>query len=189
MIDIGFLLDSSGSLKNNYQDEKDFIKYIVSKLPVAKGDARAAVITFSHYVHHDIKFNSFIKDTKGFNKALDAIPLMNTVTRIDKALKFAHNEMFLEENGHRAGVPKVLILLTDGSQTKRPDSEDPAAIAAKLRQTGVHLLVVGMGRRVIPSELLRIADVESNVFFQPSFDKLTSNEFVGKVLDKTCKKR
>ena len=35
------------------------------------------------------------------------------------------DEMYQEENGARKDVPRILILLTDGSQTQAPDAEDP----------------------------------------------------------------
>ena len=37
------------------------------------------------------------------------IPLLGSSTRIDKALRLAHDELFAPENGGRANVPKVLI--------------------------------------------------------------------------------
>ena len=52
-----------------------------------------------------------------FSKAVDAIPLMGSTTRIDKALKMALTELFLEKNGGRDIAPNLLVLLTDGSQT------------------------------------------------------------------------
>ena len=41
---------------------------------------------------------------------------MGSTTRIDRALKLAHQVMFTKENGGRGAVPKILILLTDGAQ-------------------------------------------------------------------------
>ena len=56
-------------------------------------------------------------DTVSFRKAVDAIPLMGMTTRIDRAMRLAQKELFATKNGAREGVTKMLILLTDGSQT------------------------------------------------------------------------
>ena len=53
-----------------------------------------------------------------FDEAVDKIPLMGSTTRIDRALRMTQNEMFTTANGGRAGVPNILILLTDGTQTQ-----------------------------------------------------------------------
>ena len=50
---------------------------------------------------------------------------MGSTTRIDSALRMVQDEMYEEVNGARKDVPKILILLTDGSQTQAPDAEDP----------------------------------------------------------------
>ena len=39
---------------------------------------------------------------------------------------------------------KILILLTDGSQTPDADAEDPCKIADEIRDSGISILVVGM---------------------------------------------
>ena len=56
-------------------------------------------------------------ETDSFRKAVDAIPLMGMTTRIDRALRLSQKELFAPENGGREDVNKMLILLTDGSQT------------------------------------------------------------------------
>ena len=45
-------------------------------------------------------------------------------------------EQFTEANGMRPNLPKILFLITDGSQTDEPGYEEPAPLAAKLRGLG-----------------------------------------------------
>ena len=78
--------------------------------------SRAAVITFSYRAKHSIKMKDHT-DITSFNAAVDAIPLMGMTTRIDRALRLTQRELFALENGARPNHPKILILLTDGSQT------------------------------------------------------------------------
>ena len=64
---------------------------------------------------------------------MDDIPLMGSTTRIDTALRMVQDEMYEEENGARKDVPRILILLTDGSQTQAPDAEDPGKLPYSLK--------------------------------------------------------
>ena len=109
---------------------------------------------------------------------MDAIPLMGLQTRIDKALRLSQKRMFAAGNGGRKDVPKVLILLTDGSQTKSRRAEDPSLIAEELRRSGITLLVVGIGSATKEAELNRIAGSPDKVFSAESFDKLMEEEFI-----------
>ena len=80
-----------------------------------------------------------------FHQAVDKIPLMGYTTRIDRALRQAQKEFFTAANGGRKNVPKIIILLTDGTQSQDDDAEDPAKIAAELRGSGISTIVVGIG--------------------------------------------
>ena len=53
--------------------------------------------------------------------------------------------MFALKNGAVPKTSKILVLLTDGSQTKDEDAEDPSIVADELRSHGIALVVVGIG--------------------------------------------
>ena len=107
-------------------------------------------------------------------------------TRIDKALRLAQNEMFTEKNGARLGIPKLIILLTDGSQTWTDGSEDPIVVSEELRKSGVNVVVVGIGSRVNSKELKAMAGRDDRVFSADSFEQLVTDEFVEKISSSTC---
>ena len=69
------------------------------------------------YYLHSIQLKDH-DNVDSFNKAVDAIPLMGSTTRIDRALRLTQKDMFKIEAGARPTAPKILILLTDGSQTQ-----------------------------------------------------------------------
>ena len=56
VVDVGFILDSSGSLKDDYQNEKDFLKNLAGTFGISKDGSRASVITFSYYSDLSILF-------------------------------------------------------------------------------------------------------------------------------------
>ena len=161
------------------------MKALAGSFGVSSDGSRAGVVTFSYNAEHSIKLNDHT-DMTSFNDAVDGIPLMGSTTRIDKALRLAQDQLFTVENGGRPSKPKVLILLTDGSQTKDVDAEDPSIIANELRSNGIKVLVIGIGGGVDPEELQRLADNPSNVFSAASFEELISSEFVDSVTKRSC---
>ena len=51
-LDIGFVLDSSGSLRRDYHKEKKFVNLLAEQLGVGTGGTRAGVVTYSYFVDH-----------------------------------------------------------------------------------------------------------------------------------------
>ena len=187
VIDVGFILDSSGSLRNNYEQEKEFLKSLAKTFGVSSNGSRAGVVTFSYFSKHSIKLSDH-GDIATFNQAVDNIPLMGSTTRIDKALRLAQKELFSLGNGGRVGVPKLLILLTDGTQTQDAGAEDPGDIAEELRADGINILVVGIGRGINETELTHIAGEEKSVYSAASFESLAENDFLESVRTRSCDK-
>lgn len=146
---------------------------------------RASVITFSSWANLSIKFYDH-DSTASFNAAVDAIPYMGFKTRIDAALQLAKSDMFIPESGARGGIPKILVLLTDGTQTLASDAVDPAIPAKQLRGAGVNLVVVGIGRDVDINEIKKIAGDKGKFHTAESFDKLISYEFINSVSLSAC---
>ena len=182
---MGFLLDSSGSISGNYDNEKSFLKSIAGIFDISTQISRVGVITYSGVAEHTIKLKDH-PNIVSFYDAVDAIPLMNSVTRIDLALRLAQNEMFTTANGGRSSVPDILILMTDGTQTQTANSEDPATIADELRKTGVTIIVLGMGSGINLAELTKIARGPEMVFTAATFTELNSATFKTSVKDLTC---
>ena len=182
-VDVGFLLDSSGSIKYHYKDEKKFLKKVVRSFDISADGSHAGVVTFSLAAELSIKLNEFT-DFKHFKKAVDAIPLMGRTTRIDRALRLAQRGLFVEENGARNSTRKILFLLTDGTQTEMVGAEDPAIVARELEASGITVIVVGMGSGVNKAELLKMGG--DHTYTADTFEQLISNEFVGLLKKKTC---
>lgn len=193
VVDVGFIVDSSGSLRREYGKEKEFVKYLADSFGISPGGSRGGVITFSWHAELSVKFSDY-SNSGDFNKAVDALPMFGHTTRIDKALRMARDELFSSKNGARAKVPKLLVILTDGAQTADADAVDPGDIAKEIRQTGVRVIVIGIGKKVDSKELLHMAGGQkSNLYAASNFDELKSSAFVASVsktgceLSKNCK--
>ena len=161
------------------------MKALAGAFGVSKDDSRAGVITFSYYSEHSIKLKDHT-DVISFNEAVDAIPLMGSTTRIDRALRLTQSELFKEENGARKDTPKILILLTDGSQTQDADAENPAVISEELRQAGIAVIVVGIGAGTNQTELNNMAGGPDNAFSAASFDELIGGDFIQQLNERAC---
>ena len=183
--DVGFIVDSSGSLASQYSKEKDFVKLVADSLSISDKGSRAAVVLFSFYAQLSIKFTDHMK-TEDFKRAVDALPLMRSTTRIDRALTTAYNEMFNEKNGMRVTVPKVLVLLTDGEQTKGGDAIAPAQVVRKFHDAGIKVIVIGIGKGVNPAELGALVKSKDNLYLAKDFDQLKSVQFVDDIIGSTC---
>jgi hypothetical protein len=122
-----------------------------------------------------------------FNEAVDNIPYMGSITRLDKALELAQSDLFSVANGDRPGVPNVLIALVDGTQTDDPGARDPVLLAQSLRNDGITPFFVGIGPEMPRSYLLELAgNNESFIFTAPTFDDLNEESFVNAVIERTC---
>ena len=148
--------------------------------------SRIGVVTFSYDAEHSIKLSDHA-DIKNFKAAVDKLPLMGYTTRIDKALSMVRDESFLPSNGGRANVPKILFVLTDGTQTKDKDAQNPSGIAAQIREKyGAVIFAIGIGQRINRAELAGIADGKSRVYLAKNFAELKSTEFVTNIARTYC---
>lgn len=187
MADFGFVVDSSGSLKNEYNIEKEFVQAIVDtfKLSTASSSARAALVLFSRTAHLEIKFSDYA-NTAAFKAAVAKLPLLGSTTRIDKALQVAYKEMFNVSNGARKGIQKVLILMTDGKQTVEIDSVDLALAIKPIHEAGIKVIVIGIGPGVDPVELASIAEDPKDIYYAKDFNQLRSSNFITNITEASC---
>ncbi len=186
MADIGFVVDSSASVRYHYDKEKAFVKILSDTFSISAEGSRAGVVVFSTTAELSVKLSDH-KSGSDFKNAVDGLELMNHTTRIDRALTVAKEQLFSRANGSRARVAKILIVLTDGAQTKGGDAVDPSTIAKTLRESGITVVAVGIGNKVKISELKGIAGDESRLFLAKNFDQLVSAEFLKKAANITCK--
>ncbi|XP_012555856.2 uncharacterized protein LOC101239439 isoform X1 [Hydra vulgaris] len=184
VVDVGFILDSSGSLKNDYSNEKHFLKQLAATFSISKTGSHAAVVTFSDKATLDIKLSDCY-DEISFNKAVDRIPHMNSNTRIDLALRYAL-KVFEESNGARRNVPKLLFLITDGKHTSNYEAENPVSVANELRNKGIDIVAIGVGKDVSFKELVSIAGSNRYVFLAEDFRDLTKASFSKRVRKESC---
>ena len=181
VVDIGFILESTDSVKAEHRKAKEFLKFFAASFGISSKGTRAGVVTFSYFGELSIKLSDH-SDISSFNLAVDNIKLMGSTARIDKALCLAQRKLFSLANGGRLGVPKLLILLTYSSPVQNARVGE---IADELRADGINILVVGIGRYMNATELLQIADSQQNVYIT---NNLYASNFVSSTKKDTCER-
>ncbi|XP_069837861.1 von Willebrand factor A domain-containing protein 2 [Dendropsophus ebraccatus] len=86
------------------------------------------------------------------------------------ALLHVYNEVMTVQKGARPGVKKAVVLVTDGR-----GSEDAAVPAQKLRDDGISIFTVGIGK-IHRSLLLRMTGSERFLTHVPSYNALSQYE-------------
>ena len=94
----------------------------------------------------------------------------------------------------RENVPKVIFLITDGSQNPTKDGNgnpyDPVAASQPLIDRGIQIFTIGVGNRsdnIDYNELLKIARNKDQVKIANTAADLASEEFVKDLAAITCK--
>lgn len=193
--DIMFVMDSSSSVTNKWDEEKTFVKHLIRGLPVAANKNKVAVIKYASTVQHSIKFNEADTQAEVFT-AIDILPYIDESanpspnTRMDSGLHTAQLEGFTAPNGARtaeADVHKVVILFAEGESTQiQSVSGDPVEIAGQLRAMGVKVFAVGVGTNIQAATLQSISGGAHNYIRAVDWTELENEEFIGKTLDLIC---
>ena len=142
-MDIGFLLDSTASMRNcNFKKEKKFVKDIVSYFHISQEFTRVSTIQYGARNVLTRKFNE-TKSLKDFQSQIDNLQLKGGSARLGEAMYLAASSMFTVEFGMRPYVPKILIVLSDGSETVF--TQFAQAISSLLDKNKVRVIAVGVG--------------------------------------------
>ncbi|VDL84595.1 unnamed protein product [Nippostrongylus brasiliensis] len=164
-VDLVLVIDASESLYQLFKEQIQFATdRIINNIHIHPDAVRMALITYSGQTFTHFKFNS-----RGFSNNSAVIAHLNTLRSI-KGTTNTHMALTAADtllkstnpnDGMREGVPKMIIVLTDGHSATTPKD-----IAAKLRQEGVTMLAVSVTPRpyVDEAELLHIAGHQSRVF-------------------------
>ncbi|CAG5134012.1 unnamed protein product, partial [Candidula unifasciata] len=167
--DILFVLDSSGSvLRENFQKQLQFAATFVNRFIV--GQARFSVIRFDSSASILFGFNRYT-DSTSLKNAILSISYPGGATDTAAALQLARQAAFATSNGARPGVPKIVIVCTDGQSN---DPNATAIEAANLKNSNVLVLSIGIGVSVNKEELETIATFPADVFVVIDYNQLLS---------------
>ena len=134
------------------------------------------VVLFSSSSSLAIKLSDYY-DINSFKQAVESLPQEGSITRIGLGLKTAYDRLFTKEYGARQDVPQMLILLTDGRQTRKYNYIEPSIPAKSLLNSGVFIKAIGIGPHADRQELHTITGSKKDVFMTRYFTSLFEDEF------------
>ena len=169
-MDIGFLLDGSGSVGNQgFRRVLNFVNRIVSAFNISSKTAQVGVAEFSNKPVIPINLDDF-SNSKQLQDEISKIVDSGGRTRTDSALRIMSQDFYTYDKGSRAGVPKILVVVTDGEST----GTEPLSEAVKgLREKGVMIYSVGIGDRINTKELKDISRTEKDILTSKYFDSIS----------------
>ena len=144
---------------------------MAAKFNLSPGGSRAAVVVYSTRASTEIRFTDHTT-SESFARALQRLRHQRGFTRIDLALQRAFFDLFGRRGTARFLVPKLAFVLTDGEQTPDPRAIPLDRASGWLKNAGVRLIAIGIGRNVNKQELTTIASSEEDVIITDSFDGL-----------------
>ena len=167
---------------NWYVQVLGFAKSIASAFPIDKNLTQIGLEKFSDIIEIVFQLNTY-GDRESVLRAIDNADIMGGDTNIAAALRTARQEMFTPSNGARPGVPKILILLTDG--TANIEENQTLAEAQLAKAAGIKIYTVGVTHEVDEDQLKVIASTPDYFFFASNFTQL--NSILQYLVENSCK--
>ncbi|XP_033729913.1 collagen alpha-5(VI) chain-like [Pecten maximus] len=169
--DVIFIIDSSYSAEQHFNDSKAIVIAIVNKLAIGTDDFHVGVLKYSFNTSVEFSFNNFT-DKGQVLSAIDKITRIAGPSYLDTALDKA-KEMFSSSStfGARTHVNQYIIIVSDGLSTLRTEAIRDAQI---LRSQGIRIFAIGNGEQVDQTELLQLATASQYVFPAGKEDDVTN---------------
>ncbi|ELU16324.1 hypothetical protein CAPTEDRAFT_192434 [Capitella teleta] len=203
-LDIGFLVDSSGSIKDKGQGNWnliiDFVDSIISTFNIGPAQTRVGLVTFSNNANVRLYLNSIYDKTNLTQILRTPTFYSGGKTNMAEGLNVVNTELFTALHGDRSSIDNVLIMLTDGvsshmdpniSPEERALFMDPLPYATAIKDRGdTKVFVVGVTDDVDANELRLISSTPQiegrNWWRAPEFSLL--DQFFDTLLSETCVK-
>ena len=159
------LIDGSDSiLDSNWREMKNFVRQLVTNFDIGEDAIHVGFAVYSSDVGNKIGLRPF--KPKNILQTLSGIlqqPKASTNTAV--GISYVRNE-FVQHG--RPGVPKIMIVITDGSSD---DPKETARQANLAKLEGVRVVAVGVGQS-FKDELRKIASRPEKVYTATSFQTL-----------------
>ncbi|XP_068791027.1 collagen alpha-1(XXVIII) chain isoform X1 [Struthio camelus] len=163
LIDIVFILDSSESAKNQlFGLQKEFVQNLTDNIfqmklvKSQKYNVKLAGMQFSSIVSIDHPFTAW-KNVPNFKEKIRALVFIGQGTYSYYAISNA-TQLFKTESRRRS--VKVAFLMTDG--VDHPNSPNIQGIATAARSLGIHFFTIGLSKKNVQEEKLRLISGDSS---------------------------
>lgn len=154
MVDGSKDIDDQGS--GNFRKCLEFTKEILRSFPVSKQGVHTGIITYGRKALVDINLDTSLDQT-GIESAIDAIPYSGDESYTGNALDTAMGKLF--PHSGREKVAHILVVVK-GSISQ----DEVQSSAQELRDSGVRIFCIGVGKRFDQSQLDLIASSPSGTY-------------------------
>jgi len=144
-----------------------FASNIVRGLSISPDLVQIGVLTFSNSARARFYLNRY-RNSADVIAAIKRLTIgLGSNTNLADTLRMARTQLFSSQNGARTGVPKILILITDGTADIEERRTIPEADATKA--AGIQIFTVGIGIEIKEEQLRAIATLRSYFYFATNF--------------------
>uniref|UniRef100_A0AAY4DX04 Collagen, type XIV, alpha 1b n=1 Tax=Denticeps clupeoides TaxID=299321 RepID=A0AAY4DX04_9TELE len=165
--DLVFLVDGSWSIgDDNFHKIIRFLHSTAGALDrIGTDGTQVAIAQFSDDARTEFKLNSY-NNKENLLEAIQRISYKGGNTKTGKAIQHVKDAIFTKEGGVRKGVPKVLVVLTDGRS-----QDDVNKVAKEMQVEGYIIFAIGFADADY-GELVSMASKPSDrhVFFVDDLD-------------------
>uniref|UniRef100_W5LGS1 Collagen type XIV alpha 1 chain n=1 Tax=Astyanax mexicanus TaxID=7994 RepID=W5LGS1_ASTMX len=186
--DLVFLVDGSWSIgDDNFKKIIHFLYSTTGALDLINPEGtQVGIVQFSDDARTEFKLNSY-SDKESLLDAVQRITYKGGNTKTGQAIKHVKENIFTQEAGSRRGIPRVLVVLTDGRS-----QDDVNQISKDMQTEGFIIFAIGFADADY-GELVNIASKpsERHVFFVDDLDAVKKIEeqlitFVCEAATATC---
>lgn len=175
ILDLAFLVDSSGSIKylspDNWEIILNFVNNIIDRLSIGPSATQVALVNFATEAFVSIELNQF-SDKNLLKAEVLRSRYQDGQTALLSALQLVRGQVFREENGARTGAARAIVIITDGDDTVDKPSVIP--LANSLKADNIQIATVGITKAIDPQRLQAIASSPSFYFSVDNFSDLDS---------------
>ena len=162
-VDLCFIIDSSGSIRDNnppggspdnWELLLDFISRLIDLFIISPDRTQIGAVVFSEEVNLAFSLDTYT-DARSVKNAILRLPYMGENTNTAEGLKVTQEQCFSRQNGDRPDVLNLAIFISDG--VPFPFFRRNMAIqeADALKASGASILAIGI-TSVIDSDFLRV---------------------------------
>ncbi|XP_048843607.1 von Willebrand factor A domain-containing protein 2 isoform X3 [Brienomyrus brachyistius] len=165
-LDLILVLDASEAVgRENFVHLQEFVRSVSVQFDVNRDVVQIALVTFGRRSVTAFQLDSHASGSAVL-RAVGKAAYQGGPASTGSALLHVRAELLSVARGARPGVPKAVVLLTDGA-----GAEDAGVPAQKIRDDGVSVFVVGIGD-MQSDGLLRIAASQDHVISVPFYEEL-----------------
>ena len=158
-MDLCFIIDASGSIRDNNQGGVDnwslqleFLSRLVDLFTIGPDATQVGAVVFSERVILAFSLNTYI-DADSIKDSILRLPYFGQTTNTPEGLRVAREQCFNQANGDRPNVQNLAIFISDGVPFPS-DRRDPAIREAETLKGITDVIAIGV-TNVIDRQLLR----------------------------------